>query len=46
MADAPVLLANHVYAASNWLAKHCQRHMHGYGTTRDQLGWLAITSRR
>jgi acetyl-CoA acetyltransferase len=46
MADAPVLLANHAYAASNWLAMHCQRHMHDYGTTREQLGWLAITSRR
>src|SRR5690606_31115381 len=46
MADAPCLLANHAYAASNWLAMHCRRHMHVYGTTREQLGWLAITSRR
>jgi acetyl-CoA acetyltransferase len=46
MADAPTLLANHAYAASNWLALHCRRHMHLYGTTREQLGWLAITSRR
>ncbi len=46
MADTPSLLANHAYAASNWLAMHCKRHMHVYGTTREQLGWLAITSRR
>jgi acetyl-CoA acetyltransferase len=46
MADAPILLANHAYAASNWLALHCRRQMHLYGTTREQLGWLAITSRR
>jgi acetyl-CoA acetyltransferase len=46
MADTPSLLANHAYAASNWLAMHCRRHMHLYGTTREQLGWLAVTSRR
>jgi acetyl-CoA acetyltransferase len=46
MADAPALLASHAYAASNWLAMHCKRHMHVYGTTREQLGWLAINSRR
>ena len=46
MADAPSLLANHAYGASNWLGMHCQRHMHDYGTTREQLGWLAVTSRR
>lgn len=46
MADAPILLANHAYSAANWLAMHCQRHMHVYGTTREQLGSLAINSRR
>ncbi len=46
MADAPVLLANHAYSAANWLAMHCRRHMHVYGTTREQLGWLAVNSRR
>ena len=25
---------------------HCRRHMHLYGTTREQLGWLAVNSRR
>ncbi|MFW6093320.1 MAG: thiolase family protein [Pseudomonadota bacterium] len=46
MADAPTLMANHAYSAANWLAMHCQRHMHEHGTTREQLGWLAVTSRR
>lgn len=46
MADAPILLANHAYSAANWLAMHCQRHMHVYGTTKEQLGSLAINSRR
>ena len=40
------LLAYHAYSAANWLAMHCQRHMYLYGTTREQLGWLAINSRR
>jgi acetyl-CoA acetyltransferase len=30
----------------NWLALHCRRHMDLYGTTKEQLGWLAINSRR
>ena len=25
---------------------HCQRHMYLYGTTKEQLGWLAVNSRR
>jgi len=45
MADMPRLLVYHAYAAPHWLALHCQRHMHLYGTTREQLGWLAIESR-
>lgn len=45
MADMPRLLVNHAYAAPNWLALHCKRHMHLYGTTKEQLGWLAISSR-
>jgi acetyl-CoA acetyltransferase len=40
------LLAFHAYAAPNWLAMHCQRHMAVYGTTKEQLGWLAVNSRR
>ena len=36
----------HAYSAANWLALHARRHMHLYGTTKEQLGWLAINSRR
>src|ERR1700722_11913622 len=46
MGDMGPLLAAHAYSAANWLAMHCQRHMHLYGTTKDQLGWLAVNSRR
>ena len=46
MADIPRLLAAHAYSAANWLALHTRRHMHLYGTTKEQLGWLAINSRR
>jgi acetyl-CoA acetyltransferase len=45
MADVPRLLAAHAYSAANWLALHARRHMHVYGTTKEQLGWLAINSR-
>ncbi|BBZ17824.1 thiolase family protein [Mycolicibacterium gadium] len=44
--DINVLLAAHAYSAANWVAMHCRRHMEMYGTTREQLGWLAINSRR
>jgi len=44
--DMGQLLTFHAYSASNWLAMHCRRHMHLYGTTKEQLGWLAINSRR
>jgi acetyl-CoA acetyltransferase len=44
--DTGQLLTFHAYSASNWLAMHCRRHMHLYGTTKEQLGWLAINSRR
>ena len=46
MADMPRLLAAHAYSAANWLALHARRHMHLYGTTKEQLGWLAINSRK
>lgn len=46
MADVPRLIAAHAYSAANWLALHARRHMHQYGTTKEQLGWLAINSRR
>jgi acetyl-CoA acetyltransferase len=44
--DIDELLAAHAYSAANWLAMHCRRHMELYGTTKEQLGWLAINSRR
>jgi acetyl-CoA acetyltransferase len=44
--DIGELLAAHAYSASNWVAMHCRRHMELYGTTKEQLGWLAINSRR
>jgi acetyl-CoA acetyltransferase len=40
------LLTMHAYSAANWVAMHCQRHMYLYGTTKEQLGWLAVSSRR
>ncbi len=46
MADSPTLIAYHAYSAAHWLAMHCRRHMHLYGTTKEQLGWLAVESRR
>jgi acetyl-CoA acetyltransferase len=46
MGDIGPLLAAHAYSAANWLAMHCRRHMYLYGTTKDQLGWLAVNSRR
>jgi acetyl-CoA acetyltransferase len=46
MADMHRLLATHAYSAANWLALHARRHMHEYGTTKEQLGWLALNSRR
>ena len=39
-------MAAHAYSASNWVAMHCRRHMDRYGTTKEQLGWMAINSRR
>lgn len=46
MDDVVELIAAHAYSAANWLAMNCRRHMQLYGTTKEQLGWLAINSRR
>jgi acetyl-CoA acetyltransferase len=46
MVDIDELLAANAFSAVNWLAMHCRRHMEMYGTTKEQLGWLAINSRR
>src|SRR3984957_8041255 len=45
MGDMPNLLTYHAYSAANWLAMHCRRHMYLYGTTKEQLGALAVNSR-
>src|SRR5277367_3248527 len=36
----------HEYSAVNMAAMLARRHMHDYGTTREQLGWIALTARR
>jgi acetyl-CoA acetyltransferase len=46
MRDVIPMLTYHAYSAANWLAMHCQRHMDVYGTTKEQLGALAVNSRR
>ena len=46
MRDVTRILTMHAYSAANWLAMHLRRHMYLYGTTREQVGWLAINSRR
>jgi acetyl-CoA acetyltransferase len=45
MGDVGSLLAHHAYSAANWVAMHCARHMHLYGTTREQLGAIAVNAR-
>jgi acetyl-CoA acetyltransferase len=46
MGDMDWMLAAQAFSAVNWLAMHLRRHMYLYGTTKEQLGWLAINSRR
>lgn len=46
MSDVGDLLAANAFSAANWLALTCRRHMELYGTTKEQLGWLAVNSRR
>src|SRR3546814_13998529 len=45
MGDVGSLLAHHAFSAANWVAMHCTRHMHLYGTTKEQLGAIAVSSR-
>lgn len=33
------------FSAANWLAMYAKRHMHVYGTTREQLGAIAVNAR-
>jgi acetyl-CoA acetyltransferase len=46
MGEMSSILTYHAYSAVNWLAMHARRHMYLYGTTKEQLGWLAVNSRR
>lgn len=40
------LLPFGAYSAANWIAQYAARHFHRYGTTREQLGQIAINGRR
>ncbi len=33
-------------SAAVWIAMFAQRHFHEYGTTREQMGWIAVNARR
>ncbi|OCB61951.1 acetyl-CoA acetyltransferase [Mycobacterium malmoense] len=46
MDDVNDLVAANAYSAANWLALNCRRHMELYGTTKEQLGWVALNGRR
>lgn len=46
MDDINDLVAAQAYSAANWLALNCRRHMELYGTTKEQLGWIALNGRR
>lgn len=46
MDDITDLVAAQAYSAANWLALNCRRHMELYGTTKEQLGWIALNGRR
>jgi acetyl-CoA acetyltransferase len=46
MDDVNDLVAAQAYSAANWLALNCRRHMDLYGTTKEQLGWIALNGRR
>lgn len=43
--DAAWHLPFHDYSAASMVGMHARRHMHEYGTTREQLGAIAVTSR-
>jgi acetyl-CoA acetyltransferase len=40
------MLPFRAYSAANWIAMYAQRHFHEYGTTREQLAWIALNARR
>ena len=43
--DAAWHIPFHEYSAASMVAMHFRRHMHDYGTTKEQLGAIAVTSR-
>lgn len=46
--DGPMqwMLPFRALSATNWFAMYAQRHFHDYGTTREQLGQIAINARK
>src|SRR6185503_19374900 len=32
-------------SAANWIAMKAERHFHEFGTTREQLAWIALNAR-
>lgn len=40
------LLPFKAFSAAVWTAQYAQRHFYEYGTTREQLGWIAVNQRR
>ncbi|MBA0126798.1 thiolase family protein [Haloechinothrix sp. YIM 98757] len=40
------LLASGAVSAANWTSFYLRRHMHEFGTTKEQLGWVPITERK
>ena len=40
------LIPFRTYSAANWLAMYAQRHFHEFGTTREHLGAIAVSTRR
>jgi acetyl-CoA acetyltransferase len=40
------LLPFRSYSAASWIAMMAQRHFHEYGTTREQMAWIALNARR
>lgn len=45
MGDGAWHIPFHEYSAASMVAMHARRHMHEFGTTREQLGAIAVTSR-
>jgi len=40
------IIPYYALSAANWVAQYASRHFHEYGTTREQLGQIAINARR